>query len=372
MAKQKKKSDFENKVLSIRLILTAVLAVAFVFIFVFCGGIILLTGQVGNVKCFIDNDFEVHFIDVGQGDSIFIKFPDKTTMLIDAGPDSSSEIICDYLEDLFKQEKINKIDSFIITHQDSDHTGGADEVFKKFQINYFYRPMVLSTYEVENFSNPNNYKISESNTYDEAIVASYNEPNCIMRYSFAGITWGNNKYSVKFLSPNKTSYSNSNNYSPIIKITYQSRSFLFTGDAETVAENEVIETSSALLEADVLKVSHHGASNGTSSNFLNYVKPAVAIISVGRGNSYGHPADETILRLQNLGCKIYQTAYKGAIAMSVDSKGNIIMGGKNNMPAVDMTIIICVFIIAVLIVWGVKVKEEDIKRIKYKKSARKK
>lgn len=366
MTNQKKNKDFKDKVLTIRLILTAVLSVVFLLVFFLCGGALLLFNKIGEVKCFAKNDFEVHYLDVGQGDCSFIRFPDNTTMLIDAGVSGSGDKICDYLKDLFKQEGLDDIDYFLLTHQDSDHVGGASDVFKNFQVNCLFRPMVYSTSEVEMFNNLEDYTVSNGIYYDEAIMSAYNEPNCVIRYSMAGISWGNDSYSVKFLSPNLTKYSSSNAYSPIVKISYRERSFLFTGDAESKTENEVIEKCPELLKADVLKVAHHGAKTGTSQKFLSYIQPKIAIISVGR-NSYGHPADETIERLQAINCKIYQTMSLGDIALSVDSKGTIVMGGENNAPIIDVTIVISVFIVGILVVWGVQPSKKKGKKAKPQK-----
>ncbi len=364
MDKQKSKKQFKNYTLLIRLGLTAVLAVVFVFVFIFAGGLNYVYGLSGKIKCFANNEFEVHYIDVGQGDSAFIRFPDKTTMLIDAGPTSSGDDVCEYLTDLFKQEKIDCIDYFVLTHQDADHVGGASDVFENFQINCLYRPKVYSNYEIQTFGNPEGYEVSTTNVYNSAIVSGYNEPNCKIRYSCAGINWGNEKYTVKFLSPNKDNYKNDNNaYSPIIKITYLSRSFLFTGDAESKIENEVIERFPEELKADVLKVAHHGASNGSGETFLSYVKPSVAVISVGKKNSYGHPNSSTLDRLNNINCKVYMTSTYGSIAMSVDSAGNIVLGGKS-ATVTDFALIVSIFFIAIVIVWGVKPKSKKRKKSK--------
>lgn len=373
MAKQKINKDFKNKILTIRLILTAVLAVVFLLVFFLCGGALLLFNKIGYVKCFAQNDFEIHYLDIGQGDCTFIRFPDNTTMLIDAGISSSGDKICTYLKDIFVQEGLDEIDYFLLTHQDSDHVGGASDVFDKFQVNCLFRPMVYSSSEVEANGNLENYNVSNGIYYDKAIMSAYNEPNCVIRYSMAGITWGNESYNVRFLSPNSTNYSSSNAYSPIVKITFRERSFLFTGDAESRSENEVIEKYPNLLCADVLKVAHHGAKTGTTENFLSYVKPKIAIISVGR-NSFGHPADETLARLQKINCKVYQTIDIGDIALSVDNKGAILIGGQNNAPIIDVTIILAVFIIGILVVWGVKPNEKNLKKkiTKYNRQANKK
>lgn len=362
MAKQKK-SEKDGKLLTIRIGITAILAVCFVLVFVFCGGLDVMLGKVGQVKCFAANEFEVHFIDVGQGDCTFIRFPDNTNMLIDAGPSTNGSNLCEYLDDLFLQENIKEIDCFVLTHQDRDHVGAADSIFEKFQVNCLYRPKVYCNYEVENFITLQNYEISTSTFYDEAIVAAYAEPNCNIRFSAAGINWGNEKYNVKFLSPNEDVYKNdSNSYSPIIKITYLDKSFLFTGDAEKKIEDEVIALTPDELKADVLKVAHHGGSKGTSENFLQHVSPSVAVVSVGKNNGYGHPSADTLERLYNCNCKILTTSQEGSIAMSVDSKNNIVKGGKNNSPAVNLALIISAFIIFLALLWGIKFDKQKHKK----------
>ena len=353
MPKQKK-SGFREKDLIIRISLTAVLAVVFFSVFFAFGGVNLILNRIGEVKCFADYDFEVHYIDVGQGDSTFIRFPDGSNMLIDAGPSSSGVRLVNYLSDLFKQEGIAKIDRFLFTHQDSDHIGGAPNVFATFQVDYVYRPMVYCQYEVSNFENLQDYNVSTTSYYNKAIIASYNEPNCKVYFSKADIEWGNSEYSVKFLSPNEEKYSSNNAYSPIVKVVYKSRSFLFTGDAESVTENEVIKLHSGELKADVLKVAHHGGKYSSSAKFLAYVSPKIAIISVGKNNSYGHPTEETLGRIEEVGATVYQTAIEGSIALSVDGDNNIIKGGVNNQPDFDLTIVIVFFIAGVLVVWGVR------------------
>lgn len=354
MTKQKKKSKFQIKVLQFKIILTIIFCLAFFAIFFSFGGINVILNRIGDVACFADLGFEVHYIDVGQGDSIFLRFPDNSTMLIDAGPATSAQNLTAYLKDVFKQEGLSCIDYVVFTHQDADHVGGGSAIFDEFVVRYLYRPTVLSVFEDENNLISFSYPVSQNKTYNNAIVAAYYEQNCTIRFSSAGIEWGDDEFYVRFLSPSQTSYSNSNNYSPIIKVEYQNRSFLFTGDAEDVAETEVIASCPQLLKADVLKISHHGSNTSTSSKFLSYVQPQIAIISVGKNNSYGHPSSAVLSRLKDIGCKVYQTSILGSIALSVDKNGNVIMGGSNNHPPIDLTLIIAIFVLALLIIWGIK------------------
>lgn len=119
-----------------------------------------------------------------------------------------------------------------------------------------------------------------------------------------------------FLSPIKKDYNELNHYSAVIKLEYQENSFLFTGDAEIVNEEEIIEEYSEISKVDVLKVAHHGSSSSTSNNFLDIIKPDYAVISVGKNNSYGHPSPKVIKRLNNKDIKIYRTDLQGTIIIS--------------------------------------------------------
>lgn len=124
---------------------------------------------------------------------------------------------------------------------------------------------------------------------------------------------------VEILAPNSEKYRNLNNYSVVIKLTYRQTSFLFTGDAEKKSEEEMLSRDYQ-LDADVLKVGHHGSANATSNAFLRAVRPKYAVISVGKDNDYGHPACETINKLKKAGVKVYRTDEEGTIVFVSDGK----------------------------------------------------
>ena len=123
------------------------------------------------------------------------------------------------------------------------------------------------------------------------------------------------------MAPVGSDYDELNNYSAVLKLTYNDVSFLFTGDAEDISENEMLENSYSDLDADVLKVGHHGSRYSTSDDFLNAVSPQYAVIECGEDNKYGHPHSETIAKLESNGTEIYRTDLNGNITFVTDGIG---------------------------------------------------
>lgn len=236
----------------------------------------------------------VSFIDVGQGDSIFIELPDKTNMLIDAGEAKSSNKIIDYIDNL----GYDSLDYVIGTHPHSDHIGGLSRVIDSFNIGSIYMPKVVAT----------------SKTYENLLETIKNKSLSIKK-GFAGVVVEEtDNLKIEMLAPNSEEYSSYNNYSIVLKITYGDTSFLFMGDAETLSEKEI----KGNLKADVLKVGHHGSNTSSSSSFLEKVKPKYAVISVGEDNKYKHPSDEVLTRLNKYTNIIYRTDLNGTIKMISD------------------------------------------------------
>ncbi|OAT73768.1 ComEC/Rec2 family competence protein [Parageobacillus thermoglucosidasius] len=235
----------------------------------------------------------VHFINVGQGDSIYIKAPNGEDILIDGGNKDGSDVVA-YL----KKQKVKDIEFMIATHPDADHIGGLDEVLKAFPVKNVYAPKVSHT----------------SQAYKDFLTAVKNKKLTI-KTAKADVTLSIKGVTAKFVGPVKAySTSDTNDWSAVLKITYGKNSFLFTGDAETKAETDMIKAKKD-LRADVLKVGHHGAKTSTSTAFLNAVKPKYAVISVGK-NSYGHPTKEVLNRLKAAKVTVYRTDQKGTIVFT--------------------------------------------------------
>lgn len=237
---------------------------------------------------------EVHFINVGQGDSTLIKCGEHS-MLIDTGDDTKGTLIQNYL----KKQNTKSLDYLVLTHPDSDHIGGAPVIITKFDINKVF----VSNFEKEN------------KTYQKLIQAldykrlKYETPKVGTQYSLGTAT-------ITILAPNKE-YDNPNDSSIALIVQNGNNKFLFSGDAGEVAEQDIIENNSD-ISADVYKVGHHGSKYSTSSNFFKAISPTYAVISCGENNSYGHPHAETLNTLRINGVKVYRTDEDGTIIATSD------------------------------------------------------
>ena len=248
----------------------------------------------GTVAITPGEELKVHFLDVGQGDSIFIELPTNETILIDASIKDASDKIINYL----KEEKVSKIDYVFATHPHSDHIGGMSAVIKAFDIGQIYMPKAVTT----------------TKTY-ENLLLTIKDKNLKIKTAKAGNTIiDTDDLKLVVLAPNQDSYESLNNYSIVLKLTYKEKSFLFMGDAETLSEKEITGD----VEADVLKVGHHGSRTSTSQAFLNKVNPSYAVISVGLNNDYKHPHQEVLDRLEKKNIKIYRTDQNGDIIFTTD------------------------------------------------------
>ena len=241
------------------------------------------------------NTLQVHFINVGQGDSILIQVNNKN-LLIDSGPNKSEDKLKKYLKKL----NISKFDYIIATHPHEDHIGNMSYIINNFDVLNFYAP-----------------KVENSTKAFETMVESLIRKDLkikVLKANIKSIYLGKNIV-VDVFSPFSNSYEDLNNYSPIVKISYGNTSFLFTGDAEELSENEVLNAGFD-LKCDVLKIGHHGSSSSTSEKFLKASNPSIAVISVGEDNTYGHPTDTVLSRLKET--KIYRTDINGNIVITSD------------------------------------------------------
>ncbi len=242
-----------------------------------------------------NNDLlKVHYLDVGQGDSIFIELPNNETMLIDAAESYQSENIINYLKNLNYQ----KIDYVIGTHPHTDHIGGLKDIINTFEIGKIYMPKVVST----------------TKTY-ESLLMAIKDKNLKINTAKAGTSIIDiDTLKINILAPNNSTYTELNNYSVVTKITYGTTKFLFMGDAEKLSENEIKED----VTADVIKIGHHGSNTSSSIDFIKKVNAKYGIISVGLKNKYNLPKEETITNWEKSGTKIYLTSTNGTIRASSD------------------------------------------------------
>ena len=258
----------------------------------------------------LNQKLEIHFLDVGQGDSCFIVTPHNKTILVDGGGSTSSsfDVGKDTLIPYILDRGYTKIDYIFISHFDQDHSLGCAKIIENLTVSN----LVLT-------------KQLEENDIYKHIVSIAKQKKINLIYVKAGDVITVNGVKIKILHPQeKLIAENSiNNNSIVFKLEYKSFSILFTGDIENIAE-EVILSKNINLKADILKVAHHGSKTSSSQRFIEAVSPKIALIGVGKNNMFGHPNREVIERLQSYGTKIYRTDECGEISIMVNNRGKIV------------------------------------------------
>ncbi len=240
---------------------------------------------------------EVHFIDVGQGDAVFIKCGEHA-MLIDAGDNSKGTAVQLYLT----KQGVSKLDYVIGTHPDADHIGGLDVIITKFDCNKVIMPEV------------------------ERDTAAYRDVVMAMEYKgyqntppAPGDSYQLGEAVFTIIAPNKDYGEDYNNASVGLLLRHGNNRFIFTGDAESEAEEDML-LNGIDLSADVMKAGHHGSSSSGSTAFLDAVNPKYVVISCGEGNSYGHPHAEFLNALRERGIQVFRTDEQGSIVVTSDGK----------------------------------------------------
>ncbi len=245
------------------------------------------------------NSFEVHYIDVGQGDSSLI-ICDGQSMLIDAGENGHEIDVLNYL----RMQGIEKLDYIIASHQHSDHIGGLPEVLDEIGTDNIIMPRITKD------QTPTN------STYT-AFLKSVQNSGAKVIASKVGAIYTLGSATFEILGPVTDDAEDINNMSVVVKMTYGENTFLFTGDAEKEEEREIIATG-ADLDCDVLKVGHHGSGTSSGVDFLDAVSPEIFVIQVGADNDYGHPHENIIERLMKYADEIYRTDLCGDIVITSD------------------------------------------------------
>ena len=237
---------------------------------------------------------EVHYIDVGQADSALLLCGGES-MLIDGGNVADSDLVVAYLAD----QGVEELDYVVCTHAHEDHVGGLAGALSQYPAGEVLSP--VTEYDSQAFGNFLKY------TQEQGLSLTVPEP---------GDTWTVGTAAVTVLGPVQD-YDDTNNTSIVLRVDFGETSFLFTGDMERSAEEDLLE-SGAWLEADVLKVGHHGSDTSTSYPFLREVDPDYAVISVGENNDYGHPSEDTLSRLRDDDVTVYRTDLQGDVVCTSD------------------------------------------------------
>lgn len=239
------------------------------------------------------NKLEIYYFDVGQADSILIK-ENNYNILIDAGNNEDGENLVNYLKNNLN---INKFNMVVGTHPHEDHIGGLNNIIDEFDIDTILMPNATSTSKtfesVLNSIENKNYKITVPKIDEE-----FNYDNIKLKVLYTG-----------------TNEKDLNNNSIVLKLTYFNNKFLFTGDATSKVEKKLLKKD---IESDVLKIGHHGSEYSTTNDFLDKVNPKYAIIEVGKNNTYKHPKQITLDKLNAKNIKIYRTDLDGTIKLTSD------------------------------------------------------
>lgn len=246
-----------------------------------------------------DAAMTAHFIDVGQADAIILQ-SDGHSVLVDAGNRADEEALETYIDQL----GIEQFELVVGTHSHEDHIGSMASVINKYEIDAFLMP---------------NEK-NDTKTYQRMLEA-LKEKAVPITLAQLGQQFTVGQMTLTVLAPIGKDYDDRNNYSVVLMVEAGGERLLLTGDAETQSEHEMVAKWSALLKADVLKVGHHGSGTSTTAQFLKFVSPKKAVISVGEGNSYGHPDDLILNRLKQYGVKqVLRTDKEGTVVLYLGHK----------------------------------------------------
>jgi parallel beta-helix repeat protein len=266
-------------------------------------------------------NLEIHFIDVGQGDAIYIRTPDGADVLVDGGKKDAGATVVAYLGAL----GVDDIELMVATHPDSDHIGGLIAV--------------LNAYAVEEVWESG--FASGTSTYEDYRAAVEAE-GCPVMHPHRGEATEIDPYlQVEILNPPDTLYSGtntSNRNSVAMRITFGGFSVLLTGDIDKGVEGDILDDGFQ-VSSMVLKVAHHGSTYSSSPEFLEAVGPEVAVICVGASNTYGHPADETLAALGSVGAEIYRTDLNGTVVIKTDGTAYAVSPQKQPPTATTTTTI---------------------------------
>ena len=322
-----------------------------------------------KLKPNITNSFEtqVHFIDVGQGDAIAIRFSNGKTMLIDSGTKEYKHKLQYYLDNVVL-DKTKTLDYVLLTHPDVDHSGNMEFILNNYNVKEFFRPEIYEVFE-------NKTPYCENLTYRQ-IIQTLNKLEIPTKFS-SEQSLSSDGININILSVLGTYHDlgriETNEFSPTIIIEDNNTKILLAGDTSSETEDKLLRKyPSEMLDVDILKLSHHGSKYSNSYEFLEVTSPKIAVACCGV-NTYGHPANDTVQRLleydknneKDLFSNYYTTLDDGNIVITFDN--NTTVDIIKNIDAYNFadyyiyTIIVSVFIIYIIILPQIKVWKKDIR-----------
>lgn len=252
-----------------------------------------------STEIYTSDNLTVRFLDVGQADSVFVTCG-SSSMLIDGGNVADGDFVADCVT-----SETEKLDYVVNTHPHEDHCGGLTDVVESVEVeNAVISPETADSKCYNNFINALNEKNVNTFTAEPGMKFSVGDAVCTI------------------IGPVDSSVSDANDASVIIRMEYAGKVFLFMGDAEAQEERSVIQAGYD-VKCDVLKAGHHGSSTSSTYTFLREAMPSYVVISVGEGNSYGHPDENTVSRFEDAGASVYRTDINGTVTVTVEKDGSL-------------------------------------------------
>ena len=288
------------------MILACVLALA---LFCACTVTINLGGADTSAAPNSESKLIVHFLDVGQGDSIFIELPNGKTMLVDAGENYHGQGIIDYVQTI----GYHKLDYVVATHPHEDHIGSMPYIVRNFEIGSIYMPDVTAN----------------TATF-ESLLKAIKAKGLRVKNGRTGVhIIKDSELTADIIAPDKPDESNLNNSSIVLLLTFGNVSYLLTGDAETKELNAI----RADMHATVLKAGHHGSKTSTTQTLLKKISPSVTVISCGKNNDYGHPHAEVLKMLKSVNSTVYRTDRDQTVIVATDGSSLTVSTGNPSIKA---------------------------------------
>ena len=288
------------------MILACVLALA---LFCACTVTINLGGADTSAAPDSESKLIVHFLDVGQGDSIFIELPNGKTMLVDAGENYHGQGIIDYVQTI----GYHKLDYVVATHPHEDHIGSMPYIVRNFEIGSIYMPDVTAN----------------TATF-ESLLKAIKAKGLRVKNGRTGVhIIKDGELTADIIAPDKPDESNLNNSSIVLLLTFGNVSYLLTGDAETKELNAI----RADMHATVLKAGHHGSKTSTTQTLLKKISPSVTVISCGKNNDYGHPHAEVLKMLKSVNSSVYRTDRDQTVIVATDGSSLTVSTGNPSIKA---------------------------------------
>ncbi|MBQ2474242.1 MAG: MBL fold metallo-hydrolase [Ruminococcus sp.] len=291
---------------TVKMILACVFALA---LFCACTVTINLGGADTSAAPNSESKLIVHFLDVGQGDAIFIELPNGKTMLVDAGENYHGQGIIDYVQTI----GYHKLDYVVATHPHEDHIGSMPYIVRNFEIGSIYMPDVTAN----------------TATF-ESLLKAIKAKGLRVKNGRTGVhIIKDGELTADIIAPDKPDESNLNNSSIVLLLTFGNVSYLLTGDAETKELNAI----RADMHATVLKAGHHGSKTSTTQTLLKKISPSVTVISCGKNNDYGHPHAEVLKMLKSVNSSVYRTDRDQTVIVATDGSSLTVSTGNPSIKA---------------------------------------